>query len=156
MARKRKKTRPRLISLRGILYLHVVIYIGAILYTWWSFVDLMYRTGFIFNQADVPLPFHAVWTAILGGHIVLTVLLSLLNRLRLARRRKKETGALSNMKTDEERFNVLMDEVTELRDSLESRRVQEAPYRLVEWDEEQDGEMILLEQYQAEREALKR
>jgi hypothetical protein len=53
MARERKETRPRLITLHGILYLYVAIYIGAILYTWWSFVDLMYRTGLIFNQADV-------------------------------------------------------------------------------------------------------
>lgn len=156
MARKQKMTRWRPITLRRILYLHLAIYIGAILYTWWSFVDLMYRTGFIFNEADVPLGFHAAWTAILAGHIVLTGLLSLLNRLRLSRRSRRETGALSSMETDEERFKSLLNEVTELRDSLESRRGQAAPYRLVEWDDEPDGEMILLEQYQAEREAMKR
>ena len=156
MARKRKRTRPRLITLRGILFVHVAIYIGAILYTWWSFVDLMYRTGFIFNEVDVPLPFHFAWTGVLAIHIVLTAALSLLNRWRLARKSRRESGALSNMRSDEERFNALMDEVTELRESLESRREKAAPYRLVDWDEEPDGEMILLEQYQAEREALKR
>ena len=56
-----KNRRPRLITLRGILFVHVVIYIGAILYTWWSFVDLIYAYRLhLFNQADVPLPlFHA-------------------------------------------------------------------------------------------------
>ena len=122
MARKRKRTRPRLITLRGILFVHVVLYIGAILYTWWSFVDLMYRTGFIFNEADVPLPFHFAWTAVLAIHLVLTAALSLLNRWRLARKSRRETGALSKLKSDEERFNALMDEVTELRESLEGRR----------------------------------
>lgn len=156
MKRKRKPTRPRLITLRGILFLHVAIYIGAILYTWWSFVDLMYRTGFIFNQADVPLPFHFAWTGALAIHIVLTAALSLLNRWRLARKSRRETGALSKMKSDEERFSALMDEATELRESLESRRKQAAPYRLVEWDDEPDDELILLEQYQAERKAPKR
>lgn len=156
MKRKRKPTRPRLITLRGILYIHVAIYIGAILYTWWSFVDLMYRTGFIFNQADVPLPFHFAWTGALAIHIVLTAALSLLNRWRLARKSRSETGARSKMKSDEERFNELMDEASDLRESLESQRKQAAPYRLVEWDDEPDDELILLEQYQAERKALKR
>lgn len=156
MKRKRKPTRPRLITLRGILFVHVAIYIGAILYTWWSFVDLMYRTGFIFNEADVPLPFHFAWTGVLAIHIVLTAALSLLNRWRLARKSRRETGALSQMKSDEERFSALMEEATELRESLESRRRQAAPYRLVEWDDEPDDELILLEQYQAERKAPKR
>lgn len=156
MARKRKRSRPRLITLRGILFLHAAIYIGAILYTWWAFVDLMYRTGFIFNQADVPLPFHAAWTGILAVHIVLTAVLSLLNRWRLSRKSQRERGALSSMKSDEERFSALVDELTELRASLESRRGHAAPYRLIEWDEEPNDEMILLEQYRAEREAMKR
>ena len=156
MARKRKRSRPRLITLRGILFLHVAIYIGAILYTWWAFVDLMYRTGYIFNEAQVPLLFHALWTAGLAGHIVLTAILSQLNRWRLSRKSRREQGALSSMKADEERFNALVDELTELRASLESRRNKAAPYRLIEWDEEPNDEMILLEQYQAEREAMKR
>ncbi len=156
MARKRKPSRPRLITLRGILFLHVAIYIGAILYTWWSFVDLMYRTGYIFNEAEVPLLFHALWTAGLVGHIALTAILSQFNRWRLSRKSRRETGALSNIKSDEERFSALVDELTELRASLESRRGRAAPYRLIEWDEEPNDEMILLEQYRAEREAMKR
>lgn len=116
----------------------------------------MYRTGFIFNQADVPLPLHFAWTGVLAVHIVLTAALSLLNRWRLARKSRRETGALSKLKSDEERFNALMDEASELRDSLESRREKAAPYRLVEWDDEPDDELILLEQYRAEREAMKR
>ena len=145
-----------MITLRGILFLHVAIYIGAILYTWWSFVDLMYRTGFIFNQADVPLPFHFAWTGALAVHIVLTAALSLLNRWRLARKRRSEARARSSMKADEERYNELLDEISELRESLESRRAKAATYRLTEWDDEPDDELILLEQYRAEREALKR
>lgn len=156
LKRKRKPTRPRLITLRGILFVHIVIYIGAILYTWWSFVDLMYRTGFIFNQADVPLPLHFAWTGVLAIHIVLTAALSLLNRWRLARKRRSEARARPSMKADEARFSELLDEVAELRESLESRRAKAAPYRLIEWDEEPDDELILLEQYRAEREALKR
>ena len=156
MARKRKRTRPHLITLRGILFLHVAIYVGAILYAWWSFVDLMYATGFIFNQADVPLPFHAAWTGILAVHIVLTAVLSSLNKWRLARKSQAETGALSTMRSDEQRFSALLDELTELRESLESRRNKATPYRLIDWDDEPSEDMILLEQYQAEREALKR
>lgn len=156
MKRKRKPARPHLITLRGILLVHVAIYIGAILYTWWSFVDLMYRTGFIFNQADVPLPFHFAWTGALAIHIVLTAALSLLNRWRLARKRRSEMNARSSMKADEERFSELLDEMTKLRESLESRRAKSATYRLTEWDDEPDDELILLEQYRAEREALKR
>jgi len=156
MARKRKSNRPKLIRLRGILYLHVAIYIGAILYTWWEFVDLMYRSGFIFNQADVPLPFHAAWTGILAIHIVLTGALSLLNKWRLSRKSRMERGALASMKSDEERFNTLLDELTELRESLESRRHKAAPYRLVDWEDEPDDEIKRLQQLQAEREALKR
>lgn len=156
MARKRKRSRPRLITLRGILFLHVAIYIGAILYAWWSFVDLMYRTGYIFNEAEVPLLFHALWTVCLAGHIVLTAILSQLNRWRLSRKSQRERGALSKMKSDEERFSALVDELAELRASLESRRNKAAPYRLIEWDGEPDGESILLEQYRAEREAMKR
>ncbi len=156
MARKRKRTRPRLITLRGILFLHVAIYVGAILYTWWSFVDLMYRTGFIFNQADVPLPFHAAWTGILAVHIVLTAALNLLNKWRRSRKRRVETGALSEIRLDEERFSALLDELTELRESLERRRNKATSYRLIDWDDEPSEDMILLERYQAEREALKR
>ncbi len=156
MARKRKRSRPRLITLRGILFLHVAIYIGAILYTWWSFVDLMYRTGYIFNEAQVPILFHAVWTAVLAGHIALTALLSLLNRWRLSRKHQTETGALSNMRSDEERYDSLLDELIELRQSLEGGGGSAASYRLIEWDDEPSDEMILLEQYKAEREAMKR
>ena len=145
-----------MITLRGILFVHIVIYIGAILYSWWSFVDLMYRTGFIFNEADVPLPLHFAWTGALAVHIVLTAAFSLLNRWRQARKRRAETRARSSMKADEERFSELLDEVAELRESLESRRSQQAPYRLTEWDEEPDDELIMLEQYRAERKALKR
>ena len=155
MARKRKGGRPRLITLRGILYLHVAIYVGAILYTWWSFVDLMYATGFIFNEADVPLPFHAAWTVILAIHIALTAALSLLNRWKFSRRQGSETGALTKMKSDEERFRLLLDEITELRESLDSRR-NESAYRLIDWDDEPNEEIMRLQQYQAEREALKR
>ena len=116
----------------------------------------MYRTGFIFNQADVPLPFHFAWTGALTVHIVLTAALSLLNRWRLARKRRSEARARSSMKADEERFNELLDEISELRESLESRRAKAATYRLTEWDDEPDDELILLEQYRAEREAMKR
>ena len=156
LKRKRKPTRPRLITLRGILFVHVAIYIGAILYTWWSFVDLMYRTGFIFNEADVPLPLHFAWTGVLAVHIVLTAALSLLNRWRLARKRRSEARARSSIHEDEARFSELLDEVSELRESLESRRAKAAPYRLTEWDDEPEDELILLEQYRAERKSLKR
>lgn len=156
MARKRKSNRPRLITLRGILYLHVAVYIVAILYTWWEFVDLMYRTGFIFNQADVPLPFHAGWTGILAIHIVLTAAFGLLNKWRLSRKSRTETGALASMKSDEERFDTLLDELTELRETMESRRNKAAPYRLVDWKDEPDDDMRRLQQFQAEREALER
>ena len=156
MARKRKPSRPRLITLRGFLFLHVAIYIAAILYTWWSFVDLMYRTGYIFNEAEVPLLFHALWTAGLAGHIILTAIVSQLNRWRLSRKIRRERGALSSIESDEERFSALVDELTELRESLERRRGRAAPYRLIEWDEEPNDEMNLLERYRAEREAMKR
>ena len=102
------------------------------------------------------LMFHALWTAALAGHIVLTAFLSQLYRWRLSRKSRRERGSRSNMKSDEERFSALLDELTELRQSLDSRRARAAPYRLIEWDEEPNDEMILLEQYQAEREAMKR
>ena len=156
LKRKRRPTRPRLITLRGILFVHIVVYIGAILYTWWSFVDILYRTGFIFNEADVPLPFHFAWTGALATHVVLTAALSLLNRWRLARKRRREARARSSVQADEARFSELLDEISELRESLESRRAKSASYRLTEWDDEPDDELILLEQYRAEREALKR
>ena len=156
MARKRKSNRPRLITLRGILYLHVAIYIVAILYTWWEFFDLMYQTGFIFNQADVPLPFHAGWTGILAIHIVLTAAFGMLNKWRLSRKSRTERGALASAKADEERFNTLLDELTELRESMESRRDKPAHYRLVDWEDEPDDELKRLQQFQAERKALER
>ncbi len=153
---KRKRDRPRLITLRGILFLHVFVYIGGILYAWWSFVDLMYRTGFIFNEADVPLPLHFAWTGILAGHIALTAVLSLLNRWRSARRDRRQMRAHSSVKADEARFDALLTELTALRHSLDSRQDGASPYRLIDWDDEPDGEMMLLERYRAEREARKR
>ena len=161
MPRKRKRSRPRLISLRNLLYLHVVIYVAAILYTWWSFVEIMYATGFIFNEADVPLPLHATWTGILAIHIALTAVLSLLNRWRKARSQEKTLAETETM-SDEEKFHMLWEEITELRQTVRSRSdlkpkpAEEPAYRLLEWEDETDAEMILLEEYRAAQEAKSR
>ena len=71
---------------------------------------------------------------------------------------RAETETMS----DEEKFNLLWEEITELRQTVRSRSdlkpkpAEKPAYQLTEWDDEPDAELILLEEYRAAQEAKSR
>lgn len=163
MSRKHKGNSRRWLTASNLLIAHVAFHVIFIFGYWFSVVASLSFSGVDFLENHLL----AFLTDAASNHLALLLMLIIHTLVFVANRwwkQRQEGGEIRQYSeelghlTAEEKLELLLDEVVELRETLHDRDVVNqsrspdlAAQRLRERDQESEHEMILLDEYQVEK-----
>lgn len=163
MSRKLKGSPRRWLTAWNLLFLHLVFHVVFLFGYWLSIVDILTTGSLDFIESHMS----AVLAGATSNHFVLLFLLiihaGVIASLKWRSRRQrqgaiKQVGSQLSHLTAEEKLELLLDEVAELRESLHERSgdvpASNTEFRLRDDVQQADNELIAREEYSVEERAV--